>query len=93
VRERDRMRARLGKVAGVRRVDASQGNFLLVHFDNASEAYCRLLAHGVVVRDQRSAPGLRQALRITIGSATDNERVLSALAAPVPAGVEVGVAR
>jgi histidinol-phosphate aminotransferase len=93
VRERERMRACLCDVAGVDRVDRSQGNFLLVHFDDASEAYRRLLARGVVVRDQRAASGLGQALRITIGSASENERVLAALGAALPTEAETEVAK
>ena len=49
-------------------------------------------AAGVVVRDQRAAPQLGDALRITVGSPEQNDRVLSALngdaalaaAAPAP---------
>jgi histidinol-phosphate aminotransferase len=38
-----------------------------------------LLAAGVVVRDQRAAPQLGDALRITIGSPEQNDRVIQAL--------------
>lgn len=80
--ERARMLERLRACPGVQRVDASQGNFLLVHFADAGEAYRRLLASGVVVRDQRAAPQLGDALRITIGRAEENARVLAALSSP-----------
>ncbi|HST44176.1 MAG TPA: histidinol-phosphate transaminase, partial [Luteimonas sp.] len=36
---------------------------------------------GVVVRDQRAAPALGDALRITIGTLAENDRVLAALSA------------
>ena len=39
----------------------------------------RLLAAGVVVRDQRAAPRLGDALRITLGTPAQNDRVLAAL--------------
>ncbi len=64
---------------GVRRVYPSQGNFLLVRFDDAGKAFQRLLRAGVVVRDMRSQPQLGDALRITIGSPGQNARVLAAL--------------
>jgi histidinol-phosphate aminotransferase len=79
VRERERLRQALAAVAGVRRVYPSQANFLLVRFDDAQAAFDALLAAGVVVRDQRAAPGLGDALRITIGTPEQNDRVLAAL--------------
>lgn len=79
--ERARMFAALGTLPGVRKVYPSQGNFLLVRFVDAEQAFQALLAAGVVVRDQRAAPQLGDALRITIGSPEQNERVLGALRA------------
>lgn len=78
--ERERMREALAMLPGVRRVYPSQGNYLLVRFDDADRAFAALLATGVVVRDQRAAPQLDDALRISIGSPEQNDRVLSALA-------------
>ena len=77
--ERARVAGELAELPGVKRVYPSQGNFLLVRFDDAGVAYDRLLAAGIVVRDQRSAPGLGDALRITIGTPEQNERVLQVL--------------
>ncbi|QNH12761.1 histidinol-phosphate transaminase [Xanthomonas sp. SI] len=80
-RERERMSAALGALPGVRRVYPSQGNFLLLRFDDAEAAFRGLLGAGVVVRDQRAAPTLGDALRITLGTAEQNQRVLGALQA------------
>lgn len=79
--ERERLRVALERIDGVRRVYASQGNFLLVRFADVETAFQALLSAGVVVRDQRAAPQLADALRITIGSPEQNKRVLSALQA------------
>jgi histidinol-phosphate aminotransferase len=78
--ERERLRAALAGLPGVRRVYPSQGNFLLARFDDAQAAFDALLAAGVVVRDMRAAPGLGDALRISIGTPAQNDRVLAALA-------------
>ena len=59
--ERERLSAALEILPGVRRVYPSQGNFLLVRFDDAQVAFDRLLAAGVVVRDQRAALQLHDA--------------------------------
>lgn len=79
--ERERLHAALSALPGVRRVSPSDANFLLVRFDDAQGAFDALLAAGVVVRDQRAAPGLGDALRITIGTPEQNARVLAVLAA------------
>lgn len=78
--QRERMRRDLARLPDVRRVYPSQANFLLVRFDDAEAAYRQLLANGVAVRDMRAHPQLGDALRITIGSASENDRVLAALA-------------
>jgi histidinol-phosphate aminotransferase len=79
--ERTRLQAALERSVGVRRVYPSQGNYLLARFDDAESAFRALLAAGVVVRDQRAAPQLGDALRITVGSPTQNDRVIAALSA------------
>ncbi|GAB3506312.1 histidinol-phosphate transaminase [Pseudoxanthomonas daejeonensis] len=77
--ERVRLQRALATLAGVVRVHPSDGNYLLVRFADADAAFARLLAAGVVVRDQRAAPQLPDALRITIGTPEQNDRVLAAL--------------
>ena len=62
-------------------VYASAGNYLLARFADAQAAFDTLLGAGVVVRDQRAAPQLGDALRISIGSPEENDRVLAALSA------------
>jgi len=78
--ERARMAAALAALPGVRAVLPSQANFLAVRFDDAGDAYRRLLDAGIVVRDVRRYPGLADALRITIGTPEENDRVLDVLA-------------
>ncbi len=77
--ERERLRIALQGATGVRCVYPSQGNFLLVRFDDAQAAFDALLVAGVVVRDMRATPGLSDALRISIGTAEQNQRVLASL--------------
>lgn len=77
--ERTRLQAALAPLPDVLRVYPSQGNYLLARFRDAESAFRSLLAAGIVVRDQRAAPQLDDALRITIGSPEQNDRVISAL--------------
>ena len=81
IAERERLFAALPSLPGVRRVYRSAGNYLLVRFADAQAAFDTLLDAGVVVRDQRAAPQLGDALRISIGSPEENDRVLAALSA------------
>lgn len=78
-RERQGLRAALSAMPGVRGVYASEGNYLLVRFDDAQSAFLRWLEAGIVVRDVRAMPGLGDALRISVGTPTENELLLTAL--------------
>jgi histidinol-phosphate aminotransferase len=64
----------------------SYGNFLAVHVaaggKSAPEIFKRLLRRGVIVRPV-GGYGLPEHLRVTIGTAAENERFLAALAASV----------
>lgn len=79
VGERDALATVLATLPTVARVYPSQGNFLLVRFHDADRAFATLLAAGIVVREQRAAPQLGDALRITIGTPAQNAAVVSAL--------------
>lgn len=71
------MRHALSGLPGVREVLPSDANFLAVRFDDAGAVYQRLLQAGIVVRDVRRYPKLQDALRITIGTPAENQRVLA----------------
>jgi len=83
--ERARLRVALCEIPCVRRVYPAQANFLLARFDDASAAFQNLLDAGIVVRDMRAMPQLDDALRITVGTADQNARVVSTLNSQVAA--------
>jgi histidinol-phosphate aminotransferase len=80
VRARDRLRARLDALPGVRAY-ASDANFVLARFPAPKAALAGLLAAGIVVRDMSALPGLADALRITVGTTRENAALLRALGA------------
>ncbi|HEV2681026.1 MAG TPA: histidinol-phosphate transaminase [Rhodanobacter sp.] len=84
--QRSRMQGALRRLPGVREVLPSQANFLAVRFDDAGAVYQKLLAAGIVVRDVRRYPNLGDALRITIGTPNENDRVLAVLKSPAMDG-------
>ena len=79
IRERQALLAGLARTKGVLRVYPSEGNFLLVRFADATRAFERLLASGVVVRDMRAMPQLGDALRISVGTPEENATMIRAL--------------
>jgi histidinol-phosphate aminotransferase len=58
----------------------SHGNFLTIRVGKAAELYKRLLRRGVIVRPV-AGYGLPEHLRVTVGTARENEKFLTALAA------------
>jgi histidinol-phosphate aminotransferase len=61
----------------------SFGNFLTIRVGKAPEIFKRLLRRGVIVRPIGGGYGLPEHLRVTIGTAVENEKFLGALAASV----------
>jgi histidinol-phosphate aminotransferase len=59
----------------------SHANFLTIRVGKAADIYKRLLRRGVIVRPVGGGYGLPEHLRVTIGTAEENERFLNALAA------------
>ena len=78
--ERARLAERLAVLPGIVRVFPSDANFLLVELRDASNAFARARAAGLLVRDVRAQPGLGRHLRITVGTSEQNTRLLTALA-------------
>jgi len=59
----------------------SHGNFITVQAGKAAEIYKRLLRRSVIVRPIGGGYGLPEHLRVTVGTAEENEKFLGALAA------------
>jgi len=80
IAERGRLATVLAALPAVLRVWPSAANFLLVEFRDAGAALQAIAGVGLLVRDLRSQPGLGAALRLTIGTPEQNERLLRSLA-------------
>lgn len=91
VGQRFRLEKGLRKYPEVKGIYSSDANFLLVRFDNPDEVYGRLLAGGVIVRNRSKVSGCEGCLRITVGTAVENDRLLRLLASPVTEPVEVAL--
>ncbi len=80
--ERQRLSVALAALPQVAHVWPSDANFLLVDCHDAAAVVDAARAGGVLVRDFSRVPGLPGGVRITVGSPTDNDRLLAALGAP-----------
>jgi histidinol-phosphate aminotransferase len=59
----------------------SHGNFLTIRVGKAAEIYRKLLRRGVIVRPVGGGYQLPEHLRVTVGTAAENDKFLSALTA------------
>lgn len=90
--ERKKLVAALEKMPLIRRVFASDANFVLVRVDEPREVYNRLIERGIIVRDRSKIAGCEGCLRLTVGTPEENAALVEALlnldkpfAGPVPA--------
>lgn len=79
VHQRELLSAALQRFPFIKKVFPSDANFLLIAVTDAWDLYAHLLKSGIVVRDRSQVKGCAQCLRITIGSAEENEKLLLAL--------------
>jgi len=80
IKERARVTHALSAMPCVTNVYPSDANFLLVKVSDADALYNRLIQDSVIVRNRSRVPGCSGCLRITIGTPTENDRMLSIVA-------------
>lgn len=80
LRERARLGAELARAKQVRKVWPSAANFLLVECHDATRVLDAGISARLLVRDVRSQSGLGSALRMTVGSPDQNDRLIAAVA-------------
>lgn len=79
ISERSRLAFALGTRRSVECVFPSDANFLLTRFREAGRMYDFLISRGIVVRDRSRLPLCEQCLRITVGTAAENQTLLDAI--------------
>jgi histidinol-phosphate aminotransferase len=77
--ERQRLAAALGSRPWVQRVWPSEANFLLLEVDEPEHVLGTAKAAGIMLRDFSGEANLRGAIRITVGNAEQNDRLLESL--------------
>ena len=80
ISERKRLKKELECcVSYIKKVYPSDGNFLLLKVDNATERYHQLIKLGVVIRNRTSQPLCENCLRISVGVCEENQQLIRAL--------------
>ncbi|KNC75533.1 histidinol-phosphate aminotransferase [Sphaeroforma arctica JP610] len=77
--QRDVVTAALQQMETVRKIHPTDANFLLVQIDHSLEVYKRMADRGVVIRYRGDQTHCDDCVRITIGTADENEKMLSLL--------------
>lgn len=75
-RERARLAETLAALPAIEKVYPSDANFLLVRTARPRELYGRLIDAGIIVRDRSSVPGCEGCLRITVGTPSENQKLI-----------------
>ncbi|MFL5765604.1 MAG: histidinol-phosphate transaminase [Bacteroidia bacterium] len=77
--ERLRLTDELSKLPFVERIYPSQANFILVKTADAGGLYRSLIAHQIIVRDRSKVELCEGCLRITIGTKSENKKLIEEL--------------
>ena len=79
LKEKQRLFDALNDLTIVGKVYPSEANFFLVEMDDADKVYVLLVAQRIIVRNRNTV--VRNCLRITVGTAEENELLITALKA------------
>jgi histidinol-phosphate aminotransferase len=69
----------LSEVNFVSLIYPTEANFILIKVDNANQRYDELIAKGIVIRNRTTQPLCENTLRLTIGTAEENQKLIAAL--------------
>ena len=73
------MNTELNNLDKIEKVYPSDANFLLVKIENAHEIYLKLIEQKIIVRDRSKVELCEDTLRITVGTAEENLKLINAL--------------
>ena len=79
IAERERLRVELSQSDAIDKIWPSQANFLFVRFKNLSDITVRLAAANISIRTFADSPTFDRCVRISIGSAAENDHLLDAI--------------
>jgi histidinol-phosphate aminotransferase len=79
IAQREELLKVLNEVNFVSTIYTTEANFILIKVDNANQRYDELIANGIVIRNRTTQPLCENTLRLTIGTAEENQKLIAAL--------------
>lgn len=79
IEERELVAKEFAKMRVIKKIFPSDANFILVRVDEPRKIYNLLIEQGIIVRDRSRIAGCEGCLRITIGTPTENRRLIEVL--------------
>lgn len=79
IAQREELLKVLNEVNFVSTIYTTEANFILIKVDNANQRYDELIAKGIVIRNRTTQPLCENTLRLTIGTAEENQKLIAAL--------------
>lgn len=79
--ERKRLEKRLKEFPFIKKIFPSDANFLLVQTPDPKGLYAHLISDGIIVRDRSTTRGCGPALRLTVGTPEENDKMIQSLSA------------
>ncbi|MCD2258886.1 histidinol-phosphate transaminase [Psychroserpens luteolus] len=77
--QRDLLSNQLETIDFIEKVYVSDANFILAKVDDANKRYQQLIKKGIVVRNRTTQPLCKDCLRFTVGTITENERLINTI--------------
>ncbi len=77
--EREQLIIELRQISFIETIYPTDANFVLVKVDDADKRYQQLLKKGIVIRNRSTQPLCENTLRLTIGTASENEKLIKTL--------------
>ncbi|WP_410005303.1 histidinol-phosphate transaminase [Aequorivita nionensis] len=79
IAEKEILLKALVEVDFIKKIFQTDANFILIKVDNAEKRYAQLLENGIVVRNRSSQALCGNTLRITIGTNSENKKLITIL--------------
>jgi histidinol-phosphate aminotransferase len=81
IKQRECLLKVLHEVKFVLKIFPTEANFVLIKVDDASKRYNELITKRIVIRNRTSQPLCEDCLRLTVGTAEENKKLMDALLA------------
>ena len=77
--QRQKLIDKLDSISFIEKIYPTDANFVLIKVDDAVKRYKQLLEKGIVIRNRTTQPLCENTLRLTIGTKSENIKLINAL--------------